>query len=158
LDWNQLRQDCGFREQNPDFEYEVAISFAGENRDLARFISESLTTLDVSNFFDEMFEANFLGKAWSDQFKEIFSKKSKYVLVILDEHHAKKIWPTFEREHFAPRIEDESVIPIFLDDTKFVGIPSDLVGIKFKFDPSDPTWKDQATDEIIMKLIEKLSS
>jgi|ERR1035437_1888274 hypothetical protein len=158
LDWNQLRQDCGFREQSPDFEYEVAISFAGENRELARFIAESLTALDVSNFFDEMFEANFLGKAWAEQFKDIFSKKSKYVLVLLDEHHAKKIWPTFEREHFTPRIADESVIPIFLDDTKFVGIPSDIIGIHFKFDPNDPKWKERATDEIIMKLIDKLSS
>src|ERR1700738_5491404 len=29
LDWNQLRQDCGFREQNDDCEFEVALSFAG---------------------------------------------------------------------------------------------------------------------------------
>ncbi|MEH2498977.1 hypothetical protein V1294_005456 [Bradyrhizobium sp. AZCC 1678] len=158
LDWNQLRQDCGFREESPDFEYEVAISFAGENRELARFISESLAALDVSNFFDEMFEANFLGKAWSEQFKEIFSKRSKYVLVLLDQYHAKKIWPTFEREHFTPRIQDESVIPIFLDDTKFVGIPSDIIGIKFKFDPNHSDWRGGATDDIMMKLIDKLSS
>jgi len=50
------------------------------------------------------------------------------------------------------------VIPIFLDDTKFVGIPSDIVGIRFKFAPNDPKWKEVATDEIIMKLIDKLSS
>ncbi len=158
LDWNQLRQDCGFREQNEDFEFEVALSFAGTNRELAQFISESLTMLDVSNFYDEMFEANFLGKAWSEQFKGIFSKKSKYVVTLLDSHHLKKIWPTFEREHFAPRIADESVIPIFLDDTKFPGIPSDIVGIHFVFDPSQDDWKQKATDEIIMKLIDKLSS
>ena len=155
LDWNQLRQDCGFREQNEDFEFEVALSFAGENRELAQFISETLTILDVSNFYDEMFEANFLGKAWSDQFQSIFSERSKYVVTLLDKHHAKKIWPTFEREHFAPRIADESVIPIFLDDTKFVGIPRDLIGIHFLFQPDQPDWQKKATDEIIMKLIDK---
>jgi hypothetical protein len=158
LDWNQLRQDCGFREQNADFEFDVALSFAGENRELGQFIAESLTTLDVPVFFDEMFEANFLGKAWSQQFKQIFGKSSRIVVCILDKHHLAKIWPTFEREHFVPRIADESVIPIFLDDTKFPGIPQDIVGIRFKFDPNDPEWKKKATDAIIMKLIDKLST
>ena len=60
LDWNQLRQDCGFREQSEDFEFHVAISFAGKSRDLARFIADTLLTLDVPVFFDEMFEANYL--------------------------------------------------------------------------------------------------
>jgi hypothetical protein len=160
LDWNQLRQECGFRDQNEDFDFEVALSFAGENRALARFISESLTTLDVSNFYDEMFESNFLGTAWSSQFKDIFSRKSKYVVVILDKHHLEKIWPTFEREHFSPRVESHSVIPIFLDDTKFVGISSDIVGIRFEFNPENPDdeWQKRATDQIVLKLIDKLSS
>jgi hypothetical protein len=158
LDWNQLRQDCGFREQNEDYEFEVAISFAGANRALAQFIADSLTMLDVPVFFDEMFEANYLGKAWSKQFKEIFGKGSRFVVCILDNNHLVRIWPTFERELFVPRIVDESVIPIFLDDTKFPGIPQDIVGIQFEFDPNDPEWKNKATDEIIMKLIDKLST
>ena len=87
----------------------MAISFAGENRDLARFIADSLETLDVPVFYDERFEANFLGKAWSAQFKEISSAKSRLVLCLLDKHHKDKIWPTFEREHFAPRVAEESV-------------------------------------------------
>jgi hypothetical protein len=42
LDWNQLRQDCGFREQSEDFAFEVALSFAGENRALAAYIADAL--------------------------------------------------------------------------------------------------------------------
>lgn len=42
------------------------------------------------------------------------------------------------REYFAPRIADESVIPILLDDSKFLGVPADIVGIRFNFDPADP--------------------
>jgi hypothetical protein len=157
LDWDALRRDCGFREQDNPFEFEIALSFAGENRELAKFIAESLETLDVTIFYDEMFEANFLGKAWSAQFKAIFGEKSKLVVCLLDKHHAEKIWPTFEREHFAPRVADESVIPIFLDDTKFVGIPQDIVGIHFVFDPSDPNWRTRATDQIVLKLIDRIS-
>ncbi|MEH2476181.1 hypothetical protein V1281_002649 [Nitrobacteraceae bacterium AZCC 2161] len=157
LDWNQLRQDCGFREQNNDFEYEVALSFAGENRALAQHIAESLTQLDVPVFYDEMFETNYLGKAWSEQFKLVFGNKSRFVVCILDVHHSKKMWPIFEREVFTPRIADESVIPILLDDTLFVGISQDIVGIRFKFDPAAPDWRGNVDAEIIYKLIDKLS-
>lgn len=93
-------------------------------------------------------------------FGQIFSTKSRYVLCILDSNYNKKIWPTFEKENFVPRVQAGSVIPVFLDDTKFVGIPQDLVGVKFRYDPNDATdadWPKRATDEIILKLIDKLS-
>ena len=158
LDWNQLRQDCGFREhEGEEYEFEIAISFAGENRALAAFISDSLETLDVHVFYDANYESNYLGKTWSKQFADIFGNKSRYVLCILDKHYAEKIWPTFEKEQFTPRVATESVFPIFLDDTKFVGIPHDIVGMKFRFDPSDAAWPKNATDEIVLKLIDKLS-
>jgi hypothetical protein len=157
LDWEALRRDCGYREQDEEFEYDVALSFAGENRDLAKHIATQLEGLDVPVFYDESFEANFLGKAWTKKFKEIFSKESRYVVVLLDVHHEAKIWPTFEREHFAPRVADEQVIPIFLDDTKFVGISGDIIGFKFKFNPEDPEWRTKVDAEIVEKLIDKLT-
>lgn len=158
LDWQKLRQDCGFKDDpaGREFQYEIAISFAGENRALGRFIAKSLEDLDVSVFFDEMFETNFLGKTWTKQFSVVFGQQSRLVVCLLDKFHLEKIWPTFEREHFMPRVADESVIPIFLDDTKFVGIPQDLVGIKFSYDPNDPNWESKATEEIVFKLIDKI--
>ena len=60
LDWDKLRLDCGFRDEEVNFEYDVAISFAGENRLLAKHIANQLEALDVPVFFDEMFEANIL--------------------------------------------------------------------------------------------------
>src|SRR5262249_3503084 len=56
-------------------------------------------------------EVNYLGKTWSAQFKEIFGEKSRYVVCILDKHHSDKIWPTFEREIFMPRVVSGTVIP-----------------------------------------------
>lgn len=157
LDWEALRRDCGFREVVENYEYDVALSFAGENRELAKHIANQLRELDVPVFYDEAFEANFLGKAWTKKFKEIFADESRYVVVLLDKYHAEKIWPTFEREHFAPRVADEHVIPIYLDDTKFVGIPADIIGVRFKYDQGDPDWRERADREIVEKLIDKLT-
>jgi hypothetical protein len=74
----------------------------------------------------------------------------------LDGCHKEKIWPTFERECFQPRVADGDVIPILLDETTFVGIPKDIVGIKFTWDASMPNWQDLVISEIVYKLIERL--
>ena len=157
LDWDELRTDCGFREDEKDYEFDIAISFAGENRELARIITEQLEMLDTHVFFDENFEANYLGRAWGAEFNRIFSADSRLVVCLLDTHHNKKIWTTFERECFRPRVPDATVIPIMLDDTNFVGIPDDIVGIHFDWDPDDPNWTDKVTDDIVFKIIERLS-
>lgn len=156
LDWDDLRRDCGFREQEKSYEYDFAISFAGERRELAKMIADLLGVLDCSVFYDEYFENNFLGSAWSDEFKKIFGEKSRYVLCLLDEYHKNKIWPTFERECFTPRLKNKAVIPINLDDTIFPGIPQDIVGIDFKnMDTADERL---VTDKIVYKVEEKLRS
>lgn len=156
LDWEQLRKDCGFRDDTHRYDWDFAISFAGENRDLAKSIADLLEILDCTVFYDQYYEANYLGTAWSQQFKEIFGTKSRYVVCLLDKHHAEKIWPTFERECFTPRVADGDVIPVYLDDTPFVGIPKDIVGIDFK--ACDPNNTDLVTDKIVYKLEDKLKN
>ncbi|HZL16108.1 MAG TPA: TIR domain-containing protein [Polyangia bacterium] len=157
LDWARLRQDCGFKTSARDYEYDFAISFAGENRDLAREVARQLTVMDCHVFCDENFEANFLGGAWSKEFERIFGRESRLVVCILDRHYQEKIWPTFERECFLPRVPAGEVIPIFLDGTTFVGIPKDTIGIKF-LKGADPTIEpNRITDEIVSKLLERLS-
>lgn len=156
LDWDALRRDCGFREGTKEYDFDFAISFAGENWDLAKCIADNLEVMDASVFYDEFFEANFLGKAWGKQFKEIFSTKCRLVVCLLDSNYANKIWPTFEKECFLPRVAEEEVIPIFLDDTIFVGIPSDIVGIKYRHDPGKVDWMTDAIDRIVFPILERL--
>lgn len=157
LNWNHLRKICGFRDSSSNFEFDFAISFAGENRELAKGIANQLEILDCSVFFDEFFESNYLGKAWHKMFQDIFKEKSRFVISLLDKHHLEKIWPTFERECFAPRIVDEAVIPIYLDETSFPGIPQDIIGIVFKNVPEDQM-ENKITDDIVYKVIEKLET
>jgi hypothetical protein len=75
----------------------------------------------------------------------------------LDRYHSEKIWPTFERDCFKPRVSDATVIPIYLDDTKFPGIPEDIIGIHFK-NPDHHNDENAITDQIIFKLEERLQN
>lgn len=159
LDWEELRKKCGFRAGDLDFDFDFAISFAGENRTLAREIKSQLETLDFSVFFDELFEANYLGQAWHKTFMEIFSARSRFVVCLLDKHHLEKIWPTFERECFVPRVADAAVIPIYLDKSSFPGIPKDTVGIPFSATDIKPDeLPNKVTDEIIYKLAARIEN
>ena len=81
-----------------------------------------------------------------------------FVICLLDIRHKNKIWPTFERDCFKIRVPQEVVIPIFLDETIFVGIPDDIIGIKFQWDPTDPNWQQKVDDEIVYKIWEKLEN
>lgn len=157
LNWEALRSDCGFRESTRDYEYDFALSFAGANRELARCIAENLEILDARVFFDEYFEANFLGKAWSNEFKRIFGEASRLVVCLLDKNHKERIWPTFERECFQPRVPDGEVIPVYLDDTLFPGIPLDTVGIKFRSEATGEALRDAVISEIVFKLMERIN-
>ncbi len=157
LDWVKLRNSCGFRATEENYEFDFAISFAGENRELARVIYSQLEHMDCSIFFDELFEANYLGKAWGASFREVFAEKSRFVVCLLDKHHLEKIWPTFERECFQPRVPDASVIPIYIDDSVFVGIPKDIIGIDLKGVTIETT-DNFVTDHITLKLLEKIES
>lgn len=156
VDWEDIRKDCGFRDDVETREFEIAISFSGENRKLAKYIAEQFEEIDVPVFYDEYYEANYLGKAWSKEFERIFLTDSRYVVCLLDKHHKDKIWPTFERECFKKRVPDGEVIPVYLDDTIFVGIPEDIVGIKFNWDETNEGWQVEVQDKIIFKIWEKL--
>jgi hypothetical protein len=158
LNWDQLRTDCGFRDNTKDYEWDIAISFAGENRDIARWIAENFEVLDVRVFFDEHYEVNMLGRALSDVFENVFKNDSRLVICLLDENYRKKIWPTFERQCFAHRVGEGEVIPVFLDQTLFVEISNDIFGIKFHEQKMQENWKELAIDQIVLKIGQHLEA
>lgn len=159
LDWEAIRTACGFRVGAKEYRFDFAISFAGENRALAKLIADQLDLLDCAVFYDEYFEANYLGKAWHKNFMEIFGEQSRFVICLLDKHHVEKIWPTFERECFAPRISEAAVIPIYLDDAPVPGIPKDIVGITFKnYSEIDVDLANKVTDKVVFKLLDLLEN
>lgn len=158
LNWEELRQRCGFRDDQRDFEFDIAISFAGENRELAKFIVEQLKELDISVFYDRHYEDNYLGGPWSKHFVDVFVNRSRLVVALLDKNHHEKVWPTFERDCFTARVPAGEVIPVFLDDTIFVGVPKDLVSIHYKLKGSVEECRDPIIDEVVMRIATKLDS
>lgn len=109
------------------FEYDIAISFAGEDRKYAQELSQLLTNNSIKVFYDEFEQSKLWGKNLYDYLTQIYSNKSEYCVMFLSKHYAAKAWTTVERQSAQERAFRESkeyILPIKIDDTEIPGIPS----------------------------------
>ena len=133
-----------------DYEYDVAISFAGEDRRYAEDLANALRKSDVRVFFDEFETARLWGKNLYDYHSEIYEKKAKHCVMIISTHYARKAWPNLERKSAQARVfqeSDEYILPIRLDDTQIRGILPTIGFINSK---------DHSVNDIVHLIKEKL--
>ena len=110
--------------------YDVALSFAGEDRHHARIIAELLRVKNISIFYDEYEQATLWGQNLYTHLSDIYQNKARYCLMFISSHYAKKLWTKRERESAQARAFKESkeyILPIRLDDTNLPGI-EDTIG------------------------------
>lgn len=110
-------------------EYDIAISFAGEDRSVAKQIAESLKSNGVNIFYDKYEQADLWGKDLYQHLSEVYSKKARYCLVLISEHYVNKNWTQHELRSAQERAFKENkeyILPIRLDDTKVPGIHSTI--------------------------------
>lgn len=98
------------------YKYDVAFSVAGEDRGKAEQIKTSLTSKGISCFLYN--EGGGWGKPLLEQLIKIYTKESKFVLLILSEHSQNNFWPEIEKQIIhALRPRGDDVLILWLDDT-----------------------------------------
>jgi hypothetical protein len=113
------------------FIYDVAISFAGEDRREAHFIAERLSK-EFNVFYDEYEKALLWGADLSEELPLRYSQ-SKFVLILHSDEYLKKMWTVLERQaivsEFLKRRGKNYVLPIRVRgcDKVLPGV-SDLTG------------------------------
>ena len=83
----------------PSRHYDVALSFAGENRPYVEQVATGLKTAGVEVFYDDFEKATLWGKNLVEHLAEIYQKNSRYVVMFISEHYVRKVWPKHERQH-----------------------------------------------------------
>ncbi|NOY85997.1 MAG: TIR domain-containing protein [Deltaproteobacteria bacterium] len=110
------------------YEFDVAVSFAGEDREFAEEIAESLREVGVSVFYDNYQTAQLWGEDLSVKFQEVYRDKSRYCIMIVSAPYLGKMWTILERRHAIERmIENKGaayILPVRLD-----GFPGDVLGL-----------------------------
>lgn len=105
--------------------YDIAISFAGEDRSIALGIASILTSKGVSVFYDEFEKADLWGKDLYEHLISVYKDNSKYCLMLLSDSYSKKIWTSHERKAAQARAFKENkeyILPLKMDDTEVPGI------------------------------------
>lgn len=111
--------------KNRSYEYDVALSFAGENRAYVEKVANSLKNKGIKVFYDLFEEANLWGKNLYEYLSEIYQSKARYTVLFVSSFYNKKLWTNHERVSMQARAFQESreyILPARFDNTEIPGI------------------------------------
>lgn len=142
----------GQSDSNPMFEYDVAISFAGEQRDEAEAIADCLRDSGIKVFYDKYETANLWGKDLYEHLSDVYQNKARYCLMLVSAAYADKVWTTLERRNAQARAliqKGEYILPVRFDETAIPGLPDTVAYLAFD---------ENGVQRISALLIQKLGS
>ena len=108
-----------------EYKYDVALSFAGEDRAIVEEVARILKSHGISVFYDKYEEVDLWGKDLSEHLDEVYRKKARYCVIFISKYYAEKAWPRHERRSALARAMEERgeyILPVRLDNTEIPGI------------------------------------
>ncbi len=107
------------------FDYDVVLSFAGEDRKYVEQVATNLLYSEIRVFYDKFSSVDSWGKDLYIHFDEIYRKKARFCVMFLSENYAKKLWTNHERRSAQARAfeeKEEYILPVRFDNTEIPGI------------------------------------
>jgi len=139
--------------------HDVALSFAGEQRDFVRPVANLFRSEGIEVFYDEFYEGKMWGKDLSEYLWNVYYKNSKYCIMFISNEYVQKAWPSYEKRAAIARDIEELggyILPVRFDDAEVPGlIPS------IKYFPANKNWPEEGTgknpEEIFELYIQKIT-
>ena len=133
-----------------DYLYEIALSFAGEDRGLVEDIATRLRRRRVKIFYDGFERVMLWGKDLYQHLFDVYSSKTKYCVVFISNHYVSKPWTRHELKAAQSKqfmMDSEYILPVRLDDSILPGLPETMGYLDArKLEP----------DQIVEMIMEKL--
>ncbi|MCU1367790.1 MAG: hypothetical protein JWL72_3846 [Ilumatobacteraceae bacterium] len=104
---------------------DVALSFAGEQREYVRAVAAVLKDRGVRYFFDEENRVEVWGRNMHDVVDATYRHRALYVVMFVSADYKAKVWPNLERQTAQSRAmtQDEPyILPVRFDDTDLPGL------------------------------------
>jgi TIR domain len=112
-----------------DREYDVCLSFAGEQRSYVEEVADRLREMRVRVFYDDYERVSLWGKNLYDHLDYIYSRSARYCVIFVSEAYERKVWTSHERRSAQERAlkeNDEYILPVIFDETRLPGLPSTM--------------------------------
>lgn len=108
-----------------EYEFDVAVSFAEDDRDLVLPVVHRLKELGVDVFNREDQAVEMWGLDLVEYLADVFAKRVRYVLMFTSRHYVDHKWATHQRKSAQARAmqqQSEYVLPVRIDDTEVPGL------------------------------------
>lgn len=105
--------------------YDVALSFAGQERKYVQAVADELRDAGIKVFYDDYEKVTLWGKDLYTHLDWVYRKASRYCIIFVSKSYAEKVWTNHERSSAQARaIEEhrEYVLPVRFDDTAIPGL------------------------------------
>lgn len=99
------------------YRYDVALSFAGEQRKYAFQLAQKLKQCDLDVFYDNWEAASLWGESLPKALAKRYREESLFCVALFSKEYNTKIYPRMEFEHmqFRQYQEDAYILPIVMD-------------------------------------------
>jgi hypothetical protein len=109
-----------------DYQYDVALSFAGEQRRYVEETAAELVRLGIRVFYDDYEKADLWGKDLYSHLDYVYQKQAKYCIIFASAEYEKKVWTNHERSSAQARAiensKQEYILPVRFDSTEIPGL------------------------------------
>jgi GTPase SAR1 family protein len=115
--------------------FDVALSFASEQRDYVRKVAEVLEREGIKVFYDEFKVVDLWGLHMAEKFKNVYYAESLWCMMFISKEYVNKAWPNQEREFAIDREVEQMggyILPVRFDDTEVPGLSKSVSYLRAK--------------------------
>lgn len=112
-------------ESEETYEFDVALSYAGEERSYVHEVADYLQANGVRVFYDEFFTSELWGQDLYTFLDTIYREKSRFTVIFISRSYVTKKWPSHERQSAQARALSELgpyLLPVRFDDSILPGL------------------------------------
>lgn len=117
--------------------YDVALSFAEENREVVDRIAQLLKAEGIKVFYDQDFRHASWGKDLKSYLDKVYRLQARFCVVFVSEEYERKQWTNFEKQRADARSFQQNrayVLPYLLDDSPYAGQFKEIACLTHKTD------------------------
>lgn len=151
LDFSRVKSQVNIRRLG--FEYDVAVSFAGPDREIVEKFVKALQGRGLEVFYDFDEQAMLWGKDLRRELGRVYSQDAQFMIVCLSENYPERDWTTFEFEigqAAADKRTEDYLLPLIVGSRRppIVGLPSTVGHVSLS---------DHSLDEVAALVQEKIA-
>lgn len=110
------------------YNYDVALSFAGEERDYVQAVATHLKSSRIKVFYDKFETVELWGEDLYTHLDDIYRNKARFCVMFISKNYQRKSWTNHERQSAQARAFMEKrkkyILPARFDNTEIPGIHS----------------------------------